>query len=91
MRERPTTKKLVRKQRASIFFAFKHFKPKNSKQEKMILTLLFAALIVFLVHQLWWRRRNLPNGPCPLPIVGNALQIMWSQNRWEYKFLGEKD
>ncbi|KAI6197647.1 hypothetical protein M3Y94_01249600 [Aphelenchoides besseyi] len=45
--------------------------------------LLFVSLFVlFLVHQFWYRRRHLPDGPIPLPGVGNLLAF-YSKPRWE--------
>lgn len=53
----------------------------------MALLLLAALLIVaFLVHQFWWRRKDLPPGPMPLPGIGN-IHMLLSYERWEDKFL----
>ncbi|KAI6195077.1 Unspecific monooxygenase [Aphelenchoides besseyi] len=52
----------------------------------MLLLLLFISLVLFLVYQFYWRRRNLPNGPIPLPVIGNAHSFV-NTERWEDQFL----
>lgn len=41
----------------------------------MILILITTFLIIFLIHQFYWRRRKLPPGPTPLPVLGNLLSL----------------
>ncbi|KAF1754970.1 hypothetical protein GCK72_021536 [Caenorhabditis remanei] len=41
----------------------------------MILILLLTFLTLFLIHQFYWRRRKLPPGPTPLPILGNLQSL----------------
>ncbi|KAI6206167.1 (pine wood nematode) hypothetical protein [Aphelenchoides besseyi] len=52
----------------------------------MLLLLLFISFVVLIFHQFYWRRRNLPNGPLPLPIIGNAHTFLKTE-RWEDQFL----
>uniref|UniRef100_A0AC34GC72 Cytochrome P450 n=1 Tax=Panagrolaimus sp. ES5 TaxID=591445 RepID=A0AC34GC72_9BILA len=37
----------------------------------MLLLIICTLSVLFLFHQLFWRRRNLPPGPAPYPILGN--------------------
>ncbi|XP_075179673.1 cytochrome P450 2B1-like [Anomaloglossus baeobatrachus] len=41
----------------------------------LILAVVVSCLIVFLSFMHFWRKRNLPPGPTPLPILGNLLQL----------------
>ncbi|KAI6172740.1 (pine wood nematode) hypothetical protein [Aphelenchoides besseyi] len=52
----------------------------------MIGIFLISLLVLFLVHQFYYRKRNLPKGPIAWPLVGSALELM-KLERWEYKFL----
>lgn len=65
-------------------FHFKFF------QINMLLLILAAFIVLFFVHQLWYRRLGLPPGPFPLPIIGNFHSFWWLQ-RWEHKFLEWRD
>ncbi|CAI2352590.1 unnamed protein product [Caenorhabditis sp. 36 PRJEB53466] len=41
----------------------------------MLLLLFSTALFLFLFHELYWKRRNLPPGPTPIPFLGNAISL----------------
>src|SRR5262249_41710601 len=36
---------------------------------------ILPAILIFLFYSFHWRRRSLPPGPTPLPIVGNVLTL----------------
>ncbi|CAD6199294.1 unnamed protein product [Caenorhabditis auriculariae] len=42
----------------------------------MLFLLLSAFFAIFLFQQLYWKRRNYPPGPTPLPFIGNFLEVL---------------
>ncbi|EGT30717.1 hypothetical protein CAEBREN_08589 [Caenorhabditis brenneri] len=49
----------------------------------MILLLLSTALFAFLFHELYWKRKNLPPGPPPIPFIGNMLGMLLEKPGYE--------
>ncbi|EGT58960.1 hypothetical protein CAEBREN_16505 [Caenorhabditis brenneri] len=41
----------------------------------MFIVLLFTTFTIYLVYELYWKRRNFPRGPCPVPVFGNLLAL----------------
>uniref|UniRef100_A0A914QUY2 Cytochrome P450 n=1 Tax=Panagrolaimus davidi TaxID=227884 RepID=A0A914QUY2_9BILA len=38
----------------------------------MLVLLLLLIISTFVFYHLYWKRRNLPPGPCPIPFIGNT-------------------
>uniref|UniRef100_A0A1I7V2B6 DUF19 domain-containing protein n=1 Tax=Caenorhabditis tropicalis TaxID=1561998 RepID=A0A1I7V2B6_9PELO len=41
----------------------------------MILVLVFTFLVLYLFNELYWKRRGLPAGPLPFPVLGNMIEM----------------
>ncbi|CAD5235739.1 unnamed protein product [Bursaphelenchus xylophilus] len=51
----------------------------------MIFALFVGFIVLLSFYNFYWKRRNLPPGPTPWPIVGNILELKRAE-RWEDKF-----
>uniref|UniRef100_A0A914CYU8 Cytochrome P450 n=1 Tax=Acrobeloides nanus TaxID=290746 RepID=A0A914CYU8_9BILA len=41
----------------------------------MFLQLFLILLGLYLIYNFYWKRRNLPPGPIPFPILGNVIEM----------------
>ncbi|CAL2044088.1 unnamed protein product [Caenorhabditis brenneri] len=41
----------------------------------MFIVLLLTSFTIYLMYELYWKRRNFPRGPCPVPVFGNLLAL----------------
>lgn len=42
----------------------------------MFLLFFSISITLYLFYNFYWKRRNLPPGPTPWPIFGNALEVL---------------
>lgn len=55
-----------------------------------IIIIFTAFILLFLFYNYYWKRRDFPSGPPPLPLVGNIASMM-SKKRAEYQFVEWKE
>ncbi|GMR62894.1 hypothetical protein PMAYCL1PPCAC_33089, partial [Pristionchus mayeri] len=55
-------------------------------------TLVLIGLSLLIFRELYWKRKNYPPGPTPLPLIGNVIPILWDfpgmskYKEWKNKF-----
>lgn len=62
----------------------------------MFYLIVIAAIVLLGVYNFYWKRRNYPNGPTPLPLLGNLLSfgdfygcyLRWKKEYGPVKFWG---
>ncbi|EGT38865.1 hypothetical protein CAEBREN_32734 [Caenorhabditis brenneri] len=57
----------------------------------MFAVLLFSIFTIFLIYEFYWKRRNLPPGPCPIPIFGNLMSLKFPPPGYEVSKDGQNN